>query len=52
MKKFFTLVIFCMLSASTYAQAMYCTPTYTTGTTVGDSIISFQLGTIVGDFPG
>ncbi|MEO0473083.1 MAG: GEVED domain-containing protein, partial [Bacteroidota bacterium] len=34
------------------ASAQYCVPTYTAGPTAGDSIASFQLGTINGTLPG
>lgn len=34
------------------AQGNYCIPSYTFGTTDGDSTVSFQLGTINGTLPG
>ena len=50
MKKFYTLLTLMVLSVGSYAQ--YCAPTYTTGPTVGDSIVSFQLQAINASFPG
>ena len=50
MKKLFTFLAMVTMSAGLFAQ--YCVPTYTTGPTVGDSIVSFQLESINASFPG
>ncbi|MEZ4828067.1 MAG: GEVED domain-containing protein [Bacteroidia bacterium] len=49
MKHLVTLFLSCLLSVSAYAQ--YCIPAYSTGTTVGDSLSTIQLGTINATFP-
>ncbi|WNJ21628.1 GEVED domain-containing protein [Pontibacter sp. G13] len=51
MKQLLTLLcLSVMWVGSMYGQ--YCTPTYFTGTTLGDSISSFSVGTITGTYPG
>ncbi|MFK7925220.1 MAG: GEVED domain-containing protein, partial [Bacteroidia bacterium] len=51
MKKYFTLLYTLLLSIGG-AQAQFCIPTYSTGPGVGDSLVSFQLGSINASFPG
>ncbi|MEM6346163.1 MAG: GEVED domain-containing protein, partial [Bacteroidota bacterium] len=52
MRKYFTLLYTFLLGLGGIAQAQFCIPSYTTGPGVGDSIVSFQLGSINASFPG
>ncbi|MEI7662471.1 MAG: carboxypeptidase-like regulatory domain-containing protein, partial [Bacteroidota bacterium] len=44
--RFLQILLLVLLWGGAFAQAPYCTPTYTTGCTYGDGITLFQLGTI------
>jgi len=44
--RFLQILFLVLLWGGAYAQAPYCTPTYTTGCTYGDGLTHFQLGTI------
>ncbi|WNJ17675.1 GEVED domain-containing protein [Pontibacter sp. G13] len=47
------LTLMCLVVAwATSSYGQYCIPTYATGPTVGDSIVSVTLGTLVGNYPG
>ncbi|WNJ21190.1 GEVED domain-containing protein [Pontibacter sp. G13] len=51
MKHLFTLIVALgMLWGTAFGQ--YCVPSYSTGTAFGDSIVSFSVNTIVGNYPG
>ncbi|MEO1449088.1 MAG: GEVED domain-containing protein, partial [Bacteroidota bacterium] len=52
MKQLFTTLVVSVLLWGSGAYAQFCTPTYTTGITDGDSIVSISVGTLVGNYPG
>ena len=49
MKHCFTLIFAFLLSTGVYAQ--FCIPSYNSGTTDGDSIVSMTLGTFSANYP-
>ena len=49
MKQILTLIVSCLISVGGYAQ--FCVPTYSTGTQVGDSLVSMTLGTFTANYP-